>query len=615
MILKRLTLQGFKSFLNESTFLFPQKEGLYFIAGRNELEPDLEANGSGKSTILDAILFCFFNKTARFLKATEIEPWGEVKAKTDVKVEFSLDESDYILKRTRSPNTLKLKKNNEEFKTVEQTDVESLIKFNFEEFLLTVIFGQQNDMFFDKKPSEIMELLVSVLNLEKWDERSDEARRKNESCFYDLNELDKKIIQLSSTVEVLKTTDYSTDVEEFEIQKQSDISKLTNDILNVEKEFKDIIELIKVVTSDFCDFSPQMQIVQNDLNEIKKIESEIQAEINDFLVDKRSYEKDLTLVGNKVKKINLLGVTCKECLQSIDEQHKLKHLQEYDSEKLNLTTRLSDLSETLEKLQNDLKVTLDTKKEVESELSVLKQKKMGYEYKLEELRNKKSNFERTFESSKKKLELLKLKENPFLSKQNEACLKIEKFKKEVLKLEEMKSNLQKNADAYKYWIKSFKDIRLEIVNEMLAHLQFEVNNSIFHLGLKDWKIEFSVDKESKSGSIQKKFTMMVFSPYNANPVPWESWSGGESQRLRMAGCYGMINLICARKGIFPNIEFYDEPSSGLNQKGITDLIESLKNRALEYKKVIFIIDHRNLEANVFDGIYTIIKDGNGSRIE
>ena len=153
-----------------------------------------------------------------------------------------------------------------------------------------------------------------------------------------------------------------------------------------------------------------------------------------------------------------------------------------------------------------------------------------------------------------------------------------------------------------------------LIQESLAQLTLECNEVLFQMGLQDWFVSFDVERETKSGGINKNFTVMVQAPQMKDPVPWEVWSGGESQRLRLAVSMGFANLVSSRLGVQPNVEFWDEPSTWMTESGIQDMLTVLAERAERYRKVILLADHRALDFGGFVGVINIIKDRGGSRI-
>jgi DNA repair exonuclease SbcCD ATPase subunit len=175
-------------------------------------------------------------------------------------------------------------------------------------------------------------------------------------------------------------------------------------------------------------------------------------------------------------------------------------------------------------------------------------------------------------------------------------------------------SLEQDHAAVSFWVNGFKRIRLFIVEQTLRQLEIEVNNNMSSLGLTDWRIEFDVERENKSGGITKGFVVFVYAPNNAEPVRFEAWSGGETQRLRLAGDLGLADLIMERAGLSSTIEFFDEPSRHLSQEGLLDVAETLHARALQGSKRIFLVDHQTIEFGDFAGKLVISKSEMGSRL-
>lgn len=213
------------------------------------------------------------------------------------------------------------------------------------------------------------------------------------------------------------------------------------------------------------------------------------------------------------------------------------------------------------------------------------------------------------------IEKLVVEENPVSAAQ----AKLEKRRKELLRDIKREEALQEEIESrmrlYSYWVKGFKEIRLSQVSEALTQLEVEVNSCVNQLGLVGWKLLFKADSETKAGNVKRGFAVEVLSPANDKPVPWKSWSGGEAQRLRIAGNMGLANLIRDRLGITLPIEVWDEPTQFLSQQGVTDLLDGLAQRAEIEQRQIWVVDHRSLGYGGFSGSVTVVKDRKGSRFE
>ncbi|MEE8574645.1 MAG: hypothetical protein V3T30_04455, partial [Thermodesulfobacteriota bacterium] len=169
-------------------------------------------------------------------------------------------------------------------------------------------------------------------------------------------------------------------------------------------------------------------------------------------------------------------------------------------------------------------------------------------------------------------------------------------------------------EAVSFWVGGFRDLRLWLVDRSLSELEIAVNNSLYQLGLVGWGIDFAVEREIKGGGLSRGFEVLVSSPLSQAPVPWNSWSGGELQRLRIAGAIGFGDLILSRRGVVgSNVEVWDEPTAHLSEAGIRDLLGLLEARALSERKTIFVIDHHSLEYP-FAGTLQVIKRDGHSRL-
>ena len=174
-------------------------------------------------------------------------------------------------------------------------------------------------------------------------------------------------------------------------------------------------------------------------------------------------------------------------------------------------------------------------------------------------------------------------------------------------------DVQTQHDLAQFWPSGFKQLRLWLVDQALSELSVHVNNSLVELGLRQWSVEFSVERETKAGTTSRGFEILISSPRSPDRVPWEAWSGGETQRLRIALTVGLAELVRARMPDPPVIEVWDEPTAHLGTEGVRDLMEFFNERA--NGRQVWIVDHRSLDSGLFDQTWTVVKDLTGSYIE
>jgi DNA repair exonuclease SbcCD ATPase subunit len=613
MKLKKITIQGFRSFNVQQTLDFFDN-GFHYISGRNLAEPRLGRNGAGKSTIFEALCWVLYGKTSVNIKAGNIKNWKSDTKKCEVELMFEKHDKKYSIYRSYKPNKLSLLAD-ERIQTVTQEEVESLIGLNFQSFLFSVFVSQFSSKFFDLDPAPKLEVFSQTLNLEKWITYSDESQKKRKAKEHVIFSTKTKVEKLQGSLEELQSQDYETKKNEWEERKIIAIAE-------VERESKE--EAIKIEThkKELKAFEKSAKTIKD---EVAKIKKEIETITEPLAGLKIKIDKSQTELGAKnanlkniesqIRKLNKLGAVCSECLQEISEEHIDKEHDKLDSKLKKASDELGSAQIIHGNLVNEQATILSREKllddkvfKKEKELAIPETKAISYRALITATKIQMGK-------TKETIQKMQNGKNPH----EESYLK-SKERKRILVKEIRQNNkyildLELKVELYAYWQKAFKQIRLFVINEALGELEIQMNNSLHELGLEGWEIHLAVDRETKSKTISKGFTILVFSPINETLVPFECWSGGEAQRLKMAGTLAMSDFIRSRTGENWNLEAFDEPTAWLGKEGIEDMLEVLDSRSKSHKRPVYIIDHRDFETfGNFDSEIDIVKDNNGSRI-
>lgn len=220
--------------------------------------------------------------------------------------------------------------------------------------------------------------------------------------------------------------------------------------------------------------------------------------------------------------------------------------------------------------------------------------------------------EKDLDQIESKVERLEKELNPWATRQQEA-------EGRVRHLEELLEGLAARFDALlgrsslcRSWVRWFKDLRLSQIGESLTQLELEVNSAAGDLGLVNWTLQFDVDRETARGSLQRGFHVGVLSPYNTKLVPWEVWSGGEAQRLRVATQMGLASQGRAHTGTQFPLEVWDEPTDGMEAEGVQGLLDALAERAQREHRQIWVVDHTKLGYPGFTGVAVASKGRRGT---
>jgi len=611
-------IQGFKSFDKAQSFFIDDLDpGFYFITGENRVEPKLGANGAGKSSIWDSLCWVLFEKVPTNLKAGNISCWNS-NIKTMVSLRMEVDSTPYLLTRTWNPNKLCLSEDGGKAKIITNEDVTSLIGFNFEAFLYSILISQFSSKFFDLIPSEKMSVFSSVMesSLACWLDYSNKAKDKKLELESTIKETESSISHIAGQIVSLKEEDYSDKIKEWEKSREEELEEIEQGIKEKSKEIKKLESKVK-------DSDKKIGKLDDKIDSLK----EKQSEITESLADLREEEKDarqikaeivseIKSLKNTLNSLQGLKGVCPTCLQKVDSKHLKKEVQKFKKDLIELEDQLEEAEDLLIDLSDKLDKASQKEYKFRDEIRSLNTVLMKEQLQAEQIEKRVEVLEKAIDSEQEEYDVLIDKDNPYSKLEEEKKVKIKRLKDNKKKKDSSLVSYEEDHGIYGYWVNGFKDIRFMILSEALHELEIQINNSLEKLGLVDWEILLSVDKTSKKGNVTKGFTVFIKSPNNENLVPFESWSGGERQRLRLAGTLGMMDFIADRMGFKTNIEIYDEPTQWLSEKGIDDLLEILYDRARDTGKKLFMIDHRDFHTfGGFDGFIKVVKDEEGSRIE
>jgi DNA repair exonuclease SbcCD ATPase subunit len=172
------------------------------------------SNGSGKSAVMEAILWCLYNKS-RSTTMDDVITWGENKC--EVSLQFSHGENQYLVKRTRmrntSTSTVDLSTIGEDGKwkslsgstTGETNDrIVNLLKIDYKTFVNSAYF-RQNDIseFATSEASKKKDILKSIVDISKWDLYEKDAKKKAKDVQTEIIKFQARYDALNSEVEVL----------------------------------------------------------------------------------------------------------------------------------------------------------------------------------------------------------------------------------------------------------------------------------------------------------------------------------------------------------------------------------------------------------------------------
>jgi len=616
MQLLELSMKNFASFVDTKVFKFPRKHGLHFITGENKSEPRLEGNGVGKTTIWNAITWAFYDKDLKGRRASDICNWS-VKGGVVVSVKYMIDDEVYTVTRTWNPNSFKITMPNGDEVDLSKDEANLLmhhLKLTYDMFTKAIIFGQKEPMFLDMKPPEKSELFSNVMNLNKWIDLSNKASIKASSIKETIAVKENEISEVVGKISSLQAINYDEEIKAWDEKHQEKISKTRQEIANTRALLRGAVQHSSGLVREAESKLYAMTKLKEEVKVAESKSRDIHDVINTLSNQISRKEGEVMSVSKRLKFLASTGDLCPSCGQDIKESHKKAIKEQTDAEILAINNRTDSLNvkyaeaieqgSQIDSILNDLTEKLHQASNATNEANQLSNQE----------RRRVTDLKQQLESLDIELHNTEQESNTFVTIQSNRDHSIALAEKELKELTSEIEYLQADHMSTSYWIKGFKEIRLYLISETLQQLEIETNSSLTQLGLVDWRIRFDVDKESKGGKIQKGFNVMILSPNNKEAVAWDSWSGGESQRLRLAASMGLANLIKSHTGCTLNFEVWDEPTTSMSSNGVVSFLDKLKDRSNTENLQIWIIDHTTLGYNDFDSIVKVVKTSEGSRI-
>ncbi len=620
MFLKSLKLKNFKIYIDK---YFEFNEGLIAIIGRN---------GSGKSSIFEAILTAFYGLAKKeFLLSSN----ANSSAKVEIELEFIFEKFIYKIVRIYSGKRLladaKIYKNSKliESKTTSVNRyISNLLGMSKEAFLNTVFTTQKElSSLSNMNVDERKKIIRKLLGFEKLDYIEKELKNSTKKRVLqtqieelksylideiqinrDLKFLLKELKELNKKLQNLEDNklDFTEDIKNLseEVKKLNEYREKLNSLKYEINILKEKLDNIKFNLNEKELELKELNFKKSELNLSIRDEFNKTQNLRDELIKKVSEEegniKTLTrqIVGLKKLGKNSTCPTCEQILPNfndiIDSLNDKILIHNQNIENLNLKETQEKLNELKPKYENMLKISelikkipklkdniLKLKSEKVINLSLLESKKIELEESVydEDLHKKILTDLEKKQEERDKL----LKENSLIKDElNKNRVKKEIFEDKLNNNNKLKDNIkqkEQNLDDYKKIIEAIKSFKVEINSTVSPKISQEASK-IFSFATKNLYQNLRVDND---------FNFFIEDEKDEYPI--ERYSGGEIDLANFAlrvAISKVSNYINSDKKI--SILAFDEIFGSQDEIRREEIIEILNNLLKEYSQ-IFVITH------------------------
>lgn len=606
-----LTADNFLSFRHMELKL--DNTGYYLVKGiNNSVEDHALSNGSGKSSIWEAIIWCLTGETIRGSK--EVSMIGGDSGAT-VELTFSVDFVTYTIIRKKDPSGLKIFVNGEDKSAKGIRDTEKLLAQYLPDMTSTligsvIILGQGlPHRFTNNTPSGRKEVLekLSKSNFMVEELKEQVASRKNELS-NSLRKAEDESLLLNNNLEHIAQT-------KLDIQNKLNVLKPVEEqkirLSDLEKQCKQIEEEIDRLTSDIQEankkgeeFTDKRQALTEEYaEEQKKVTEEFHDQEVELSSGVKNSHYEINSLKAEIKRLESITDICPTCGQKLQgvtkpdtSTHKEK-LASLEASEKELTKKLTDLG-----LEKDHKLyELQCKyhpllKELDENAfewcgeadfdTKCKQEKEALHQSLiidiEKLKKEIEFYSGTKEGYQKELEQQDLAEKEFLDKRLYNNKEREDLSNRLSIVSRMMNALNKE----------FRGYLLINVIDFINNKAKEYCQKIFDTD----KIEFKQEGNNISISYCGK--------------EYENLSGGEKQKIDLIVQFAIRDMLSKYLNFSSNILVLDEIVDFLDAKGVEKVVDFITTTLKDTSAIYFITHHDNLMFP-YDGEVVVTKESDG----
>ena len=534
-------------------------------------------NGSGKSTILDALTFSLFGKPFRKISKSMLV--NSVNEKdTMVEVEFSIGKNSYQVIRGIKPNKFMVYCNgqpwDEDAKAVDQQKnlEQNVLKMNFKSFTQIVVLGSSTFVPFMRLPGQQRrEIIEDILDIQVFSVMNNRLKDKIRENNEEIKDLDYQLHLLEEKIELQKQ--YM-----LELKKKTDaeIDKKKEKIKEYQQEEESSLGNIRDLTDQVTNLSTEMEEYSKSSSKLKKL--------NTFLI-KLNQKLQTCKKEHKFFEDNHV---CPTCTQDLSDEFRADKIEEGK-------TKLDEMNVGYEELQTAIKDEEERNEkflELTQEVNTKNTTITNINYQLMSIRNNIDEISKEIKELEgstpdKKAEFVKLEgliEDKKATKKNCA---VSKKDRDVL---QVATTLLKDSGIKTRIIKTYLPTMNKLINQFLQSMDFYVNFTL---------------NENFEETIKSRYRD-VFS--------YESFSEGEKARIDISLLLTWRSIAKLKNSVDTNLLILDEIFDGsLDQSGTSDLGWILRN--FDDNTNVFVISHKTILDDKFDRTITVNKDKNYSTLE
>ena len=550
MRIKKLLLEDFLAWKGSHEFDLTNNN-LVYLTG---------PNGAGKSSIYDAVCWAWFGRVTKLeMKADEVI--NKDSKSCSVSLEFVVKKDQYVVTRYRKhpklKNSIVVTKNGKELsqKREIQKVLESIIGFDYDNFVQTILFSQSDHRYFTQLgETDQRAVLGRVFGFGIFRQAVMRVREHSRVLLREIMEVEGGCNLHRGLIQEVKVSITSLKKKKASLKSvdTSEVSKAQINLHLIKRELLEIEEKLSKTTH------------------LKEAMEDEQEESETSLKRLASIQKLILLYKSDVK--------CDSCGQPLPPDKANELLEKYTNEKKELIARLKTLEE----------------KELFAKIEKLKIEQNSLTQKRSKLRIDQSNCLAIIKAADMQVQDIKKD----LLKQKE---KLKLYRSKLSKLKDDLNKLREEAKCCDFWENGYgsKGIETFALEKALPMFNATVNKYLSKIPTNKGVI--AVDYSMVNGHLVPRIRFLGSNLYSGV-------SGGEKRRIDIAVSLALYRLY----GIHSNLIMLDEPFEGIESSAYASVVKMLRDFMKENKiETIFVSAHNNDLKAHFQSVWNIGMNSKG----
>jgi DNA repair exonuclease SbcCD ATPase subunit len=623
MKIKELSIKNFLVIGNAKINL--DSRGLVLVQGINLDDTSSNSNGSGKSSIVDAISWCLYGETARGESGDAVVN-NKVGKDCHVSVELVDGDNEYMIRRCRKHSLGKngLTVAHRNLKTEEAGDltkgttaltqqlIETIVGCSYDVFVASTYSGQEAmpDLpnMTDKQLKMVIEEAAGIERLQKASEIA-VAKRSAEISVSNIVSRDQiateqAIESLEKDVEVLKGKDA-----EFKFTNAEKIKSLKADKKALAVKLDGLTKMIRGCGR--ATLESRLEEIKKEMASAVGTQADKKAQLiaeESRLGSELKYAESRMLEASKLAKdmkkslddVSLrVGQPCSECGKEYCEDD-IEHAKKAAEEKLKQSLlSLRKTKQSKEQIENALKIAQSERSDFVAsmtDVSDLVGRREALESKLKELDkldNELITVDRQMKECDKSIADTEAEKSPYIDIlfEKEELIKSNKVLLDECdaKAKELGANIEKLDAVVDVFGRS--GVRAHILDTVTPFLNSKTAEYLGTLTDGNITANWSTISKTAKGELREKFGISVEKENGAKS--FRGLSGGEKRKVRLATAMALQDLVANRATKSIEFQLFDEIDDAIDTSGLERLMTILEKRGRE-KGTVLVISHNDI---------------------